>query len=127
MPTSRQMEKNKQRHKVTKCRVQAGYSKESRWTEGSRAWACAHRRGGGAATGDEAGVRTGLILEHLPGSGGGAATTGCNEIKGHPSISKDNRTEAVQVPVGGELDQGRSAGELSASAPQAPWRGEVLS
>lgn len=61
----------------------------------------AHTVPGGRATmGDEAGGRAGLILENLPGSGGGATTAGCNEVKDHPSISKDNRTEAIQVPLG---------------------------
>lgn len=60
--------------------------------------------------GAEAGVRTGLILEHLPGSGGGATTAGYKEIKGHPSISKDNRTEAIQVPGGRPVRPGQQCG-----------------
>lgn len=43
---------------------------------------------GRAVMGDQAGVRTGPIVENLPRCVGGATAEGCKEAKDHPSITK---------------------------------------
>lgn len=81
--------------------VQTGHLKGPRRVRGGRTRACTQRPRGGAVRGDQAGVRSGLILENLPRSVwvGGATSEGCKEAKGHPASGGLSREGLLGSPL----------------------------